>query len=98
MKRYLLGVDNGGTYIKAALFDINGKQCYLEKLLSMADNDGYGCSERNQQMLWENNCKCIRNLLAKVEFKLRRLRGLLSQARVRDSIAWIKTAEIFVPQ
>ena len=76
MKRYLLGVDNGGTYIKAALFDINGKQCYLEKLLSMADNDGYGRSERNQQILWENNCKCIRNLLVKSGIQAEEIAGV----------------------
>ena len=26
MKKYLLGVDNGGTYIKAAIYDKKGKR------------------------------------------------------------------------
>lgn len=63
MKRYLMGVDNGGTYIKAAIFDEDGRQCFLEKMLSPAQNDGNGHSERDQQQLWENNCRCIRSLI-----------------------------------
>lgn len=65
MKRYLIGVDNGGTYIKAAIFDVKGRQLFIEKVLSPAENDGSGRSERNQTELWMNNCRCIRSLLNK---------------------------------
>lgn len=30
MKKYFIGVDNGGTYIKASLFDVNGDQVWQE--------------------------------------------------------------------
>ena len=63
MKRYLLSIDDGGTYIKAAVYDFLGKQVALtrernEMLMPRAD-----WSEYDQQRLWEINCKCIRNLM-----------------------------------
>lgn len=76
MKRYLIGVDNGGTYIKAAIFDENGKQLFIEKTLSPAENDGSGRSERNQTALWMNNCRCIRSLLNKSSIDPEEIAGI----------------------
>ncbi len=63
MKRYILGIDNGGTYIKAAIFDEAGRQIVTAKVASPAQNDGKGRSERDQHRLWERNCRCIRQLM-----------------------------------
>ena len=32
MKKYFIGIDNGGTFIQASLFDIEGHQIWCEKV------------------------------------------------------------------
>ncbi len=63
MGRYIIGVDNGGTFIKAALFDENGNQAAIEKEPSVAMVSKAGWVELNQERLWEANCKCISRLI-----------------------------------
>lgn len=69
MPKYLLSVDNGGTYIKAALFDLKGKQIGISKQYNEVLTPGIGLTEYNQDTLWEINCSCIRNLLAKTRIQ-----------------------------
>ncbi len=63
--RYLLGIDNGGTRIKAAVFDETGR----EKAIAAEDTpliiprEGY--QERDMQTLWEANARCIREAVRK---------------------------------
>ena len=63
MKKYLLSIDNGGTYIKAALFDTKGNQLNLVKhsndVITLHEN----YSEYNQDELWETNCYCMREVI-----------------------------------
>ena len=63
MKKYFIGVDNGGTYIKASLFDINGDQVGQEKLKN--DTTVYRTRqvEVDPDSLWRRNCQCISNLI-----------------------------------
>lgn len=63
MKKYLLGVDNGGTYIKAALYDFKGKQIGITKEYNEKIIPGVGMSEYNQDTLWQINCNCIKNVI-----------------------------------
>ena len=63
MKKYLLGVDNGGTYIKAALYDFKGKQIGITKEYNEKIIPGIGMSEYNQDTLWQINCNCIKNVI-----------------------------------
>ena len=64
MKKYLLTVDNGGTYIKGALFDREGRQIAHAKERSQPITPKSGWLEYNQNTLWEINCRIIRSLLA----------------------------------
>lgn len=62
---YLLSVDNGGTYIKAAILDERGNQLaqVRERNQVLAYQNGY--SEYDQKTLWEINCRCIRGVIEK---------------------------------
>lgn len=65
MKRYLLGVDNGGTKIKASLYDFQGREIATvgENISLQIDRAGF--IERDMEELWKKNCQVIRSLLAK---------------------------------
>lgn len=65
MKPYLLGVDCGGTYIKAAVFDHTGKQLSLVKKRNECLTPGIGMAEYDQDTLWKLACACIRNAIVR---------------------------------
>ena len=63
MGRYLIGLDNGGTSIKAAVFDEWGRQLASagERTQVLTPRPGY--TERDMEDLWESNCRCVRRAL-----------------------------------
>ena len=63
MKKYLLSIDNGGTYIKAAIHDFNGRQIALTRVHSEPLIPRSDWTEYDQDRLWEINCECIRTLM-----------------------------------
>ena len=63
MKDYLLGVDNSGTNIKAALFDLHGRQFGAARIPVSSVYCGDGRVELDLEKLYENNCHCIRALI-----------------------------------
>lgn len=60
---YVMGVDNGGTSTKAAIFDLAGRQIASagKQVAVLTPKSGY--TERNMEELWDANCECIRNAL-----------------------------------
>lgn len=64
MKKYLLSVDNGGTYIKAAIHDLCGKQIALTREYNRVIIPKADWSEYDLDELWETNCRCIRKLIS----------------------------------
>ena len=64
MKNYVLGIDNGGTVIKAALFDPDGKEIAVASRQTAVLNPRPGYTERDMEELWEQNCACVRQVLA----------------------------------
>lgn len=65
MSKYVIGLDNGGTTTKAAIFDLSGKQiaAYGTKTKAITPKPGY--TERDMDELWLANCKCVRLALEK---------------------------------
>lgn len=61
--RYLLGIDNGGTFAKAAIFDENGKQIAKAGLPSNTHSPKPGYAERDMNELWEVNAEVIRQTI-----------------------------------
>ncbi|MBQ6395952.1 MAG: carbohydrate kinase [Atopobiaceae bacterium] len=64
MARYILGVDNGGTYIKAALLDGNGTQLALARVRNVIEHPGGGRAELDLDAFWQANCEAIRTVIA----------------------------------
>jgi len=60
---YYLGLDNGGTNIKAAIFDAQGRQIACESLSAAVVTPFPGFMERDMDDLWRDNCTVIRRVL-----------------------------------
>ena len=63
--RYLVGIDNGGTFSKAAVFDEDGRQMAVasEPTVTITPKPGY--TERDMNELWEVNAKAVRGAIDK---------------------------------
>ena len=63
MERYYLGIDNGGTTTKAALFNHRGEEVAAagraEKNIHLQNNG----NERDANLMWENTCSAIRETI-----------------------------------
>ena len=63
--RYYLGLDNGGTNTKAALFTKEGKQVAVESIATAAITPAPDFVERDMDQMWDDNCTVIRELIRK---------------------------------
>lgn len=63
--KYLMGIDNGGTFAKAAIFDENGKQICSAgvPVENLTPQPGY--TERDMDVLWEVNARAVRHAIEK---------------------------------
>lgn len=63
--RYLLGIDNGGTFSKAAIFDEEGTQISVASAPTALITPKPGYTERDMNELWEVNIAVIREVIEK---------------------------------
>ncbi|MGI6578873.1 MAG: FGGY-family carbohydrate kinase [Saccharofermentanales bacterium] len=63
--KYLMGVDNGGTFAKAALFDVDGNQIASAGLPTNTLTPKPGYTERDMNELWQVNAKVIKDTIKK---------------------------------
>lgn len=61
---YYLGIDSGGTVIKAGLFDQTGKQVALYKENAQVINEKAGWIERDLTVYWRETCRVIKGVLS----------------------------------
>lgn len=63
--KYYLGLDNGGTVTKAALFDEIGREIAVASTATEAIIPAQGHIERDMEKMWEANKKVIREIIEK---------------------------------
>lgn len=63
--RYLVGIDNGGTFSKAGIFDENGKQISVASVPTVTITPKSGYTERDMNELWNVNIKAVRMAIEK---------------------------------
>ena len=66
---YLLGIDNGGSDIKCAVYDLNGKELAISRTQIPMNIPEAGFTERDVENVWEANVKVIKAVLKKTENK-----------------------------
>lgn len=63
--KYYLGLDNGGTTTKAALFEQNGRELGSVSTSTAVLTPKPGFAERDMEEMWQANCRVIRGVLEK---------------------------------
>ena len=64
---YLLGIDNGGSDIKCAVYDLNGKELAISRTQIPMNIPEAGFTERDVENVWEANVKVIKAVLKKAD-------------------------------
>ena len=65
MEQYLMGIDNGGSDIKCAIFDLKGHEIAVASTQVAMDIPQPGFTERDAEKVWQANVKVIREALNK---------------------------------
>jgi L-xylulokinase len=78
---YFIGLDSGGTFMKAALLDSNGKQIAIAKVSAQVLNEKQGWVERALDDLWGDAKSAIAKLLKSVEIDTSNIKGLSISAQ-----------------
>ena len=63
--KYVIGLDNGGTSTKAAIFDLSGKEIATAGKSTKVITPKSGYTERDMEELWLANCDCVKRALEK---------------------------------
>lgn len=74
--KYLLGIDNGGTFSKAALFDENGVQIAVSQNQTQTIVPAPGYTERDMGELWRATAACIKDTIAKSGINPKEIAGI----------------------
>jgi L-xylulokinase len=61
--KYFLGLDNGGTTTKAALYDLRGKEIAVASVATAMLAPKPGFTERDMEEMWDANCRVIRDVM-----------------------------------
>lgn len=76
MKQYAIGLDNGGTMTKAAIFDLEGRELCVASRKTPVTSPRPGYTEREMEALWQANCACVREVLARSDISPGDIMGL----------------------
>lgn len=76
MAQYLLGIDNGNTVSKAALFDLTGKEVAVASCKVETEYPHPGWTERNMDVMWQSTAHAIREVIAKAGVKPEEIAGI----------------------
>lgn len=74
--KYLMGIDNGGTFSKAAIFDEEGKQIAVASIPTITITPKPGYTERDMEELWSVNAQAIREVIKKSEINAKDIAGI----------------------
>jgi L-xylulokinase len=88
--QYLVGLDNGGTVIKAALFTLDGKEVATASRSTDLLTPQPGWTERDMMVMWEQNCACIREVISKTGVKNTEIAGIGACGHGKGLYPWGK--------
>ena len=76
MSEYLLGIDNGNTISKAAIFDLQGREIQVTSRQVKSDFPHKGWTERSMDELWQSTATTIKEALSKSGIKPEHIIGI----------------------
>ena len=78
---YYIGLDSGGTFMKAALYDRKGVQVALTRTSASVINEQQGWVERDLDSLWDDAVIVIKELLATTDINREDIKGISISAQ-----------------
>ncbi|HID63554.1 MAG TPA: carbohydrate kinase, partial [Anaerolineae bacterium] len=102
-EKYLLGIDNGTTVIKAALFDLEGQEVAVGRSEEVGiSHTKPGWAEQSMDEIWQATAQAIRQCLDKAGIHPKAIAGISLSGHgggvwlldehgrpVRDAIIWL---------
>ena len=76
MGKYLLGIDNGSTVSKAALFDLKGNEIAVAGYAADTEYPHPGWTERDMEKLWQSTASAVRDVIAKSGIRPEEIAGI----------------------
>ena len=76
MSEYLLGIDNGNTISKAAIFDLAGREIQVCSRQVKSDFPHKGWTERSMDELWQSTAAAVKEALDKSGIKPEQIMGI----------------------
>ena len=76
MGKYLVGLDNGNTISKAAIFDLAGNELQVASRKVETEYPRPGWTERNMELFWQSSAIAIREAIAKAGIDPREIAGV----------------------
>ncbi|MBI6202436.1 FGGY-family carbohydrate kinase [Providencia rettgeri] len=76
MNAFFLGVDLGGTVIKAGIYTAEGQEITVAEHSFPTESPQAGFSERNMEMLWEAACSVIRQAIQNSQLSPAQISGV----------------------
>jgi len=76
MTQYLLGIDNGNTVSKAALFDLKGREVAVASCKVETEYPHPGWTERNMDAMWQSTASAVREVIAESGVKPEEIAGV----------------------
>jgi len=90
MAQYVIGLDNGGTSTKAAIFDLKGKEIAVHGKQTKVITPKPGYTERDMEELWLANCECVRMAIEKAGIDAKDVLGIAVAGHGKGLYPWGK--------
>lgn len=90
MGQYVIGLDNGGTSTKAAIFDLKGKEIATAGKQTKVITPKSGYTERDMEELWLANCECVKRALEKAGIGGKEILGIAVCGHGKGLYPWGK--------
>ena len=90
MEKYLIGLDNGGTLIKAIVFDTKGNALASASAKTPIITPESGYTERDIEELWLKNCDCVKRALTSSGVDRNQVAGLAISGHGKGLYLWGK--------
>ncbi len=74
--RYYIGLDNGGTTTKAALFDLEGRQLGSCSMATASITPRADFVERDMEEMWDANCAVVKGVLEETKVSPKDVAGI----------------------
>ena len=88
MKKYFIGIDNGGTVIKSAIYCQDGEEIVVAAKNTPIIIKQPGFSERDMNELWKENCSCVRGALNQSKIPAEQIAGVAVCGHGKGLYAW----------